>query len=202
MRRNRLWLRLLLATVGVSVVATGLATGLAAGLATGLAAAAQVPAGPKKIPNKIKVRLINSYGQDAGYATFQTVKKGVKVHLALQNVRFGEHAIILHENPVCDRPDFEGAGGHFNPSGKEHGFLNPKGHHNGDFPGGISIDEDHQGEATYILSTISLDPNAPDSLFRHGGTSIVIHRRPDDQRTDPYGDTGNRIACGVIKPEP
>ena len=166
-------------------------------LATALsAAAAQAPAGPKKI----KVRLINSYGQDAGYATFKTVKKGVKVHIELQNVRFGEHAIIIHENPVCDRPDFEGAGGHFNPSGKEHGFLNPKGHHNGDFPGGISIDEDHEGEATYVLRTVSLDPNAPDSLFLHGGTSIVIHRRPDDQKTDPYGDTGNRIACGVIKP--
>ena len=157
---------------------------------------AQATAGPKKI----KVRLINSYGQDAGYATFKAVKNGVKVHLDLQNLRFGQHAIILHEYPVCDRPDFEGAGAHFNPDGKEHGFLNPRGHHNGDFPGGVSIDEDHEGEATYVLHSVSLDPSAPNSLFLHGGTSIVIHARPDDQRTDPYGDAGNRIACGVIRP--
>ncbi|MGA8938595.1 MAG: superoxide dismutase family protein [Acidobacteriaceae bacterium] len=165
----------------------------------GLAVTSMIAVG-QAAPKEIKVRLVNSYGQDAGYAIFKTVKKGVKVKLELKNLRFGVHAVHIHENPVCDRPDFEGAGRHFNPSGKEHGFLNPMGHHNGDFPAGISIGEDHTGEAAFVLKEISLDPKAPDSLFLHGGTSIVVHVRQDDQKTDPSGDSGNRIACGVIQP--
>lgn len=165
-----------------------------------LLAGAVVTARGQSAPREIKVRLVNNYGQDAGVATFKTVKKGVRVKLELKNLRFGIHAIHIHQYPVCDRPDFEGAGAHFNPSGKEHGFLNPMGHHNGDFPGGISIGEDHTGEASFVLQSISLDPSAPDSLFRNGGTSIVIHAKEDDQKSDPSGDSGNRIACGVIQP--
>ena len=150
-------------------------------------------------PRQIKVRIVNSAGQDAGVATFKTVRNGVRVKLDLKNLRFGMHAIHIHQNPVCDAPDFEGAGGHFNPDGRQHGFMNPMGHHNGDFPGGISIGEDHTGEATFVLNSISLDPNSPDSLFLHGGTSIVVHVKPDDQKSNPSGDAGNRIACGVIQ---
>jgi Cu-Zn family superoxide dismutase len=150
-------------------------------------------------PKQIKVPLRNSAGQDAGTATFKTVKNGVKVKLNLKNLRFGEHAVHIHENPVCDAPDFEGAGRHFNPDHKHHGFGNPDGHHNGDFPSGISIGEDHTGEATFVLQSISLDPSATDSLFGNGGTSIVIHAHTDDQKTDPTGESGNRIACGVIQ---
>ncbi|MGA7158345.1 MAG: superoxide dismutase family protein [Acidobacteriaceae bacterium] len=168
-------------------------------IAVGLVGTALGQVGTREIPKEVKVRLVNSAGQPAGTATFKTVKKGVKVKVELENVRFGEHALIIHENPVCDAPDFEGAGGHFNPSGKEHGFLNPKGHHNGDFPAGISVGEEHTGEATFVLTAVSLDPAAADSLFLHGGTSIVVHTRADDQKSDPYGDTGNRIACGVIR---
>ena len=150
-------------------------------------------------PKQIKVRLLNSAGQNAGDATFKTVKNGVRVKLDLQNLRFGPHAVHIHQNPVCDAPDFEGAGPHFNPDGKRHGYMNSNGHHNGDFPGNISIGEDHTGEATFILHSISLDPSAPNSLFRNGGTSIVVLARADDEKTDPSGDSGNRIACGVIK---
>jgi Cu-Zn family superoxide dismutase len=172
-----------------------LATGaLVAGMT---AAVAQGPA--PAAPKQLKVRILNSAGQDAGVATFKTVKNGVKVKLELKNLRFGLHAVHIHQNPVCDAPDFVGAGGHFNPDGKQHGYLNPMGHHNGDFPGGISIGEDHTGEATFVLKSISLDPSAPNSLFLNGGTSIVVHQKADDQKTDPSGDSGNRIACGVIQ---
>ncbi len=148
---------------------------------------------------QIKVPLRNSAGQDAGTATFKTVKNGVKVKLDLQNLRFGQHAVHIHENSVCDAPDFEGAGPHFNPDKKRHGFNTPSGHHNGDFPGSVSIGEDHTGEATFLLHAISLDPSAPNSIFSNGGTSIVIHAHADDQKSDPSGDSGNRIACGVIR---
>lgn len=169
-----------------------------AALVAGMTAAvAQGPA--SAAPKQIKVHLLNSAREDAGTATFKTVKNGVRVKLELKNLRFGMHAVHIHQTPVCDAPDFAGAGGHFNPDGKQHGFQNPMGHHNGDFPGGISIGEDHTGEATFVLQSISLDPGAPNSLFLHDGTSIVVHAKPDDQKTDPSGDSGNRIACGVIQ---
>jgi Cu-Zn family superoxide dismutase len=170
-----------------------LATGaMVAGIA---AAAAQVPTAPKEI----KVPILTSAGQDAGFAAFKTVKNGVKVKLELKNIRFGPHGVHIHQNAVCDAPDFEGAGGHFNPDGRKHGYMNPMGHHNGDFSASVSVGEDHTGEATFVVNSISLDPAAPNSLFLNGGTSIVVHEKADDEKTDPSGDSGNRIACGVIK---
>jgi Cu-Zn family superoxide dismutase len=150
-------------------------------------------------PRQIKVKILNSTGQDAGFATFKTVKTGVKVKIELKNLPFGQHAVHIHQNPACDAPDFKTAGGHFNPDGRQHGFMNPMGHHNGDFPASISVGEDHTGEASFVLSTVSLDPAAPNSLFSKGGTSIVVHEKADDEKTDPSGASGNRIACGVIK---
>jgi Cu-Zn family superoxide dismutase len=171
-------------------------------LTTGLILTAMAASGARgqEAPKQIKVPILNATGQDAGFATFKTVKKGVKVKIELKNLDFGLHAVHIHQNPVCDSPDFKGAGGHFNPDGKHHGYLNPMGHHNGDMPESVSVGENHAGEATFVLQSISLDPAAPDSLFLHGGTSIVVHAKADDQKTDPSGDSGNRIACGVIKP--
>jgi superoxide dismutase, Cu-Zn family len=170
-----------------------LATGLIVTAITATAASGQ------EAPKQIKVAITSATGQDAGFATFKTVKKGVKVKIELKNLDFGPHAVHIHQNPVCDAPDFKGAGGHFNPDGKHHGYMNPMGHHNGDFPESVSVGEDHKGEATFVIPSISLDPAAPNSLFLHGGTSIVVHAKADDQKTDPSGDSGNRVACGVIK---
>jgi Cu-Zn family superoxide dismutase len=157
-----------------------------------------VAQGPTAL-KQIKVPILTSTGQDAGFATFKTVKKGVKVKIELKNLPFGPPGVQIHQNAVCDAPDSEGAGGHFNSDGKKHGYMNPMGHHNGDFPASVSVGEDHTGEATFVVNSISLDPAAPNSLFLNGGTSIVVHERADDEKTDPSGDSGNRIACGVIK---
>jgi Cu-Zn family superoxide dismutase len=150
-------------------------------------------------PGKLKVPILDSHGAAAGYATFETVKKGVKVKIVLENLPFGPHGVHIHQNAVCEAPDFKSAGGHFNPDGKQHGYMNAMGHHNGDLPDSISVGEDHKGEATFVLTSISLDPAAPNSLFLNGGTSIVVHEKADDEKTDPSGASGNRIACGVIK---
>ncbi|HLI78008.1 MAG TPA: superoxide dismutase family protein [Acidobacteriaceae bacterium] len=148
----------------------------------------------------LTVHLKNSAGEDAGTAKFKQLKDGrLEIKLSLKNIYFGEHAVHIHENPVCDAPDFHGAGGHFNPAGKQHGYDNPMGHHNGDLPGNIMIDENHMGEATFKVKDLSLDPSAPDSIVAHGGTSIVVHLHADDMKTDPSGNSGNRIACGVIR---
>jgi Cu-Zn family superoxide dismutase len=169
------------------------ATGM---MAVGITAAvAQGPVAPKQI----KVPLLTSTGQDAGFVTFKTVKQGVKVKIELKNLPFGPHAVHIHQNPVCTPPDFKSAGGHFNPDGKQHGYMNPMGHHNGDFADSVSVGEDHTGAATFESNSISLDPAAPNSLFLNGGTSVVVHEKADDEKTDPSGASGNRIACGVIK---
>ena len=152
-----------------------------------------------KSKTTVTVPIKTSAGEDAGKATFLTGKNGdVVIKVSLKNLPVGEHAVHIHQNPKCDPPDFKTAAGHFNPDGKQHGTLNPMGHHNGDMPQNISIGENHTGEATYKVNYLSMDPAAPNSIFANGGTSIMVHEKPDDMKTDPTGNAGNRIACGVI----
>lgn len=147
----------------------------------------------------VKVNLTTSKGEPAGTATFKQKKNGVEVKVALENIPFGEHGVHIHQNAVCEAPDFKSAGGHFNPDGKQHGFENAAGHHAGDTPSNVSVGEDHHGSATWTLTAVTLQPGAPNSLFANGGTSIIVHEKGDDMKTDPSGNSGNRIACGVIK---
>ncbi len=140
-----------------------------------------------------------SNGEDAGKATFHESKKGeLTIKLELKNLPFGEHAVHIHAKPVCDAPDFKGAGPHFNPDAKQHGTLNPMGHHNGDLPQNISIGEDHTGSATFKVDYLSMKEGSPNNILANGGTAIMVHEKPDDMKTDPTGNAGNRIACGVI----
>jgi Cu-Zn family superoxide dismutase len=147
----------------------------------------------------IVVSLKTSTGQDAGTATFTPARGDkVEIKIKLKNLPPGPHAVHIHEHAICDAPDFKTAGGHFNPAGKQHGTMNPMGHHNGDLPQNITIGEDRTGEATFKVDYLSLNPTAPNSLFAGGGTSIMVHEKADDMKTDPTGNAGNRIACGVI----
>lgn len=180
--------------LGMLVLVCGV--GMAAGVGVGRGQMNQEPA---KRSNEVKVKLIGSQGQPAGTVIFKPVKQGVKMTVKLQNVPFGEHAVHIHEHAICDAPDFHAAGGHFNPMGKHHGFDNPEGHHAGDLPGNVSVGENHRGEASFVLKDVSMDPNLPDSIFANGGTTVVVHEHGDDQKTDPSGNSGNRIACGVVK---
>jgi Cu-Zn family superoxide dismutase len=149
--------------------------------------------------DKLVVPLKTSAGQDAGTATFRQLKGGkLSVKLNLKNLPFGQHAVHIHEHPVCDAPDFKTAGGHFNPDGRQHGTMNPAGHHNGDLPQNISIGEDHAGQASFKIDYLSMTPGAANSILANGGTSIMVHEKADDMKTDPTGNAGNRIACGVI----
>jgi Cu-Zn family superoxide dismutase len=149
--------------------------------------------------DKLVVPIKTSAGQDAGTATFRQLKDGkLSIKLNLKNIPFGQHAVHIHEHALCDAPDFKTAGGHFNPAGKQHGTMNPAGHHNGDLPQNISIGEDHTGTASFKVNDLSLDPSAPNSILANGGTAIMVHEKADDMKTDPTGNAGNRIACGVI----
>ena len=152
---------------------------------------------PKPAP--IQVTIKTSDGQDAGTAKLTQKGKNVQVKLDLKNLPVGLHGIHVHAKGMCDPPDFKTAGPHFNPAGKQHGWENHLGHHAGDFPHNLAVTPDHTALDVQMLKDVSLDPGAPNSLTANGGTAIVIHEKQDDMMTDPSGNSGNRIACGVIQ---
>lgn len=170
-----------------------------AGLAAAMLfiAAATMQAGAPKSP-PLRVPLKTSTGEDAGTATFRERRGKLDIKLDLKNLPVGQHAVHIHEKPLCDAPDFKSAGGHFNPDAKQHGLQNPAGHHNGDLPQNITVGENHTAQASFKVDYLSLAPGAPNSIFSNGGTSIMVHEKPDDMKTDPTGNAGNRVACGII----
>ena len=115
----------------------------------------------------------------------------------LRDLPPGLHAVHIHESAQCDPPDFKSAGGHFNPEGRQHGRKNPEGAHAGDLPN-IRVGPDGAAAADFLVEGVTLEPGKQ-SLFKPGGTSLVIHASADDDRTDPAGNAGARIACGVIE---
>ena len=147
---------------------------------------------------KRSANLTDGGGHSVGQARITEDEHGVRIHLTANHLAPGEHGFHIHETGKCEAPDFKSAGGHFNPEGKKHGKENPEGAHAGDLDN-ITVNSDGKVNVTLTVDGVTLNPEASHSLLKSGGTALVIHEKADDLKSDPAGDAGDRIACGIIE---
>ena len=140
--------------------------------------------------------LKDARGQSVGTARFTEQGGKVRIELQAKGLTPGKHGIHIHAVGSCEPPAFTSAGGHYNPLGRKHGLETPDGAHAGDLP---NLEADASGNARYEATTdrITLQDGLL-SVFDGDGSALVIHAKEDDQKTDPTGNSGDRVACGVI----
>ena len=144
---------------------------------------------------RAKATLKNSQGETVGEATLTDTPSGVLIHVNLTNAPAGVRAIHIHETGKCEAP-FTSAGGHFNPTNKQHGLENERGMHAGDMPN-INVPPSGVLTVDVLDHAVTLRAGA-NSLLDADGSAIVIHDKADDYRSDPAGNAGDRVICGVV----
>jgi Cu-Zn family superoxide dismutase len=159
----------------------------AAVAALSLPAAAQTASAPLK----------GTDGKEVGSANLTQTPNGVLINLAVKGLPPGEHAFHVHAVGKCEAP-FDSAGPHFNPGHKKHGMMAAEGAHAGDMPN-LHVPQSGDLTVEVMNSAITLEKGKPNSVFDADGSALVIHAKSDDYKTDPAGDAGGRIACGVIQ---
>jgi Cu-Zn family superoxide dismutase len=153
-------------------------------------------AGTQPGGNTATADIRNALGQTVGTATFSEVTGGVRIVLEARNLAPGLRGVHIHEVGKCDPPAFTTAGGHFNPEKKQHGLENPAGPRAGDLPN-MTVSAEGTGRLETITGRVTLG-GGPTSLFDADGSALVVHAAADDMKTDPTGNSGSRMACGVI----
>ncbi|WP_348773432.1 superoxide dismutase family protein [Halobacillus litoralis] len=149
-------------------------------------------------PENIMVTLNDRDGNEVGSAELEQKNGGVNIKLSASALPEGTHGFHIHEKGVCEAPDYKSAGGHFNPTDVSHGSDSEDGPHAGDL-NNIDIHEEGNAEEEVMADMVTLKEGQDNSLLGGDGTSLVIHAGADDQKSQPSGDAGERIACGVIE---
>jgi superoxide dismutase, Cu-Zn family len=146
------------------------------------------------VPSAANTTLIDSQGRRLGTAAVVPSKNGGVLVLKLTGIPPGEHGLHLHTNGACDAPGFASAGPHYNPANRKHGAKNPEGPHAGDLPNVVA-------RADSSVDTTVAIPGAVVTAIGSGSAAkaLVLHADPDDLMTDPSGNSGARIACGVLQ---
>ncbi|MGE0816237.1 MAG: superoxide dismutase family protein [Vicinamibacterales bacterium] len=144
----------------------------------------------------VHVDVKDASGKSVGMAMLSAASGGgVSIAINFKGLPPGEHALHFHQTAKCEAP-FTSAGGHFNPGMKKHGMQNPEGPHAGDMAN-FTVAADGTAKATIVNKNVTLGEGA-NSVFANGGTALMVHAGADDMKTDPSGNAGDRIACGVI----
>jgi Cu-Zn family superoxide dismutase len=144
-----------------------------------------------------EAQVLGADGTAIGTVTVTQLAKGVHIVADVSDLPPGAHAFHIHAVGLCE-PPFTSAGGHFNPTGVEHGWNNPNGHHAGDLPN-VHVGDDGVLAIEVFTDAVTMG-DGETSLFDDDGSSVVMHQGADDYHSDPAGDAGPRIACAVIVP--
>jgi superoxide dismutase, Cu-Zn family len=164
------------------------------GVAAMLAGCASAPA--DRGPLSAEATLKDKDGKQVGVAIFIETPEGVRLAVTGYRLPPGAHGLHIHAVGLCEPPEFTSAGAHFNPGSKQHGRMNPAGAHAGDLPN-LVVAASGEGGIDITTKAITLSPG-PSSVAGDKPNSLVVHANPDDDKTDPTGNSGARIACGVI----
>ncbi|MFL5298849.1 MAG: superoxide dismutase family protein [Anaeromyxobacteraceae bacterium] len=162
-----------------------------------LAAAIVVAVPVYAAPATAHADLTDAKGAKVGNAVLSESDSGVHVAIKVQGLAPGKHGLHVHAAGKCDAPEFMTSGSHFNPGGKKHGLKSAAGAHLGDLPN-LEVGADGKGEGHFMLKGVTLGEGS-DGLFGPAGSAVVIHEKVDDETSDPGGNSGARIACGVIR---
>jgi Cu-Zn family superoxide dismutase len=136
-------------------------------------------------------------GRTRARATVEQVADSLRVRLESVDLPAGAYGAHIHSSGRCDPPGFESAGPHWNPSAQQHGKDNPQGMHRGDLPN-LLVGSDGRGSFEYTIPGGAGTAASRDGLLDGDGAAVVVHAKPDDFRTDPSGNSGPRLACGVL----
>jgi superoxide dismutase, Cu-Zn family len=142
--------------------------------------------------------LVDSTGARMGEAHLtETPSEGVHIEMHVEGLPPGVYAFHIHETGACS-PDFEAAGDHYAPQGNAHGPMHERGRHAGDLLN-LHVTAPGKAASEWLADQVTLEPGAPGTLLDADGSALVIHAGADDYQSQPSGDAGSRLACGVIE---